>query len=49
MAEEVKKIITVEVGKSITSIRDFKKHIDDLRGSLLGLNEESEEYKSIKN
>lgn len=47
MAEEVKKIITVEVGKSITSIRDFKKHIDDLRGSLLGLNEESEEYKTI--
>lgn len=47
MAEEVKKIITVEVGKSITSIRDFKKHIEDLRGSLLGLNEESEEYKTI--
>lgn len=47
MAEEVKKIITVEVGKSITSIRDFKKHLDDLRGSLLGLNEESEEYKTI--
>lgn len=47
MAEEVKKIITVEVGKSITSVRDFKKHIDDLRGSLLGLNEESEEYKTI--
>lgn len=47
MAEEVKKIITVEVGKSITSVRDFKKHIDDLRGSLLGLNEESDEYKQI--
>lgn len=47
MAEEVKKIITVEVGKSITSVRDFKKHLDDLRGSLLGLNEESEEYKTI--
>lgn len=47
MAEEVKKIITVEVGKSITSVRDFKKHIEDLRGALLGLNEESEEYKTI--
>ena len=47
MAEEVKKVITVEVGKSITSVRDFKKHIEDLRGALLGLNEESEEYKTI--
>ena len=47
MAEEVKKIITIEVGKSITSVRDFKKHIDDLRGSLLALNEDSEEYKTI--
>lgn len=47
MAEEVKKIITVEVGKSITSVRDFKRHIEDLRGALLGLNEESEEYKTI--
>lgn len=47
MAEEVKKIITVEVGKSITSVRDFKKHIEDLRGALLGLNEESEEYAQI--
>lgn len=47
MAEEVKKIITVEVGKSITNVRDFKKHIEDLRGALLGLNEESEEYKTI--
>lgn len=47
MAEEVKKIITVEVGKSITSVRDFKKHIEDLRGALLGLNEESDEYKTI--
>ena len=47
MAEEVKKVITVEVGKSITNVRDFKKHIEDLRGALLGLNEESEEYKTI--
>ena len=47
MAEEVKKVITVEVGKSITSVRDFKKHIEDLRGALLGLNEESDEYKTI--
>lgn len=47
MAEEVKKIITIEVGKSITSVRDFKKHIEDLRGALLGLNEDSEEYAQI--
>lgn len=47
MAEEVKKIITIEVGKSITNVRDFKKHIEDLRGALLGLNEESDEYKAI--
>ena len=47
MAEEVKKIITIEVGKSITSVRDFKKHIEDLRGALLALNENSEEYAQI--
>lgn len=47
MAEEVKKVITIEVGKSITSVRDFKKHIEDLRGALLGLNEDSEEYATI--
>lgn len=47
MAEEIKKVITIEVGKSITSIRDFRKHIEDLRGSLLVLNQDSEEYKTI--
>lgn len=47
MAEEVKKIISIEVGKSITSVRDFKKHIEDLRGALLALNENSDEYKQI--
>ena len=44
---EIKKVITVDLGNTATSLKDFKKHIDDLRGSLLQLDETSEEYKKI--
>lgn len=49
MAEqtEIKKVITVDLGNATTSIKDYKKHIDDLRGSLLQLDESSEEYAKI--
>ena len=44
---EIKKVITVDLGNTATSLKDYKKHIDDLRGSLLQLDEASDEYKKI--
>lgn len=44
---EIKKVITVDLGNTSTSLKDYKKHIDDLRGSLLQLDETSEEYDKI--
>lgn len=48
MAEnEIKKVITVDLGNTSTSLKEYKKHIDDLRGSLLQLDKTSEEYDKI--
>lgn len=49
MAEqtEIKKVINVDLGNTTTSLKDYKKHIDELRGSLLQLDETSEEYAKI--
>lgn len=47
MADEIKKVISVDLGNSATSLKDYKKHIDDLRASLLKLDESSDEYKKI--
>lgn len=44
---EIKKVITVDLGNTTTSLKDYKKHIDELRGSLLQLDEASEEYQTI--
>ena len=44
---EIKKVITIDLGNTSTSLKDYKKHIDDLRGSLLQLDETSEEYYKI--
>lgn len=44
MADEIKKVITIDTGQGITSLKDYKKHIDELRGSLLQLEDTSEEY-----
>lgn len=44
---EIKKVITVDLGNTTTSLKDYKKHIDELRGSLLQLDESSEEYQKI--
>ena len=44
MADEIKKIITIDTGQGITSLKEYKKHIDELRGSLLQLDTASEEY-----
>lgn len=44
---EIKKVITVDLGNTSTSLKEYKKHIDDLRGSLLQLDSASEEYDKI--
>ena len=44
---EIKKTITVDLGNTATSLKEYKKHIDDLRGSLLRLDESSEEYAKV--
>lgn len=46
-SNEIKKVITVDLGNTSTSLREYKKHIDDLKASLLQLDSESEEYKKI--
>ncbi|MBP5785416.1 MAG: hypothetical protein J6W16_07535 [Methanobrevibacter sp.] len=47
MADEIKKVITIDTAESITSLKEYKKHIDDLRGALLALDEDSQEYADI--
>lgn len=47
MADEIKKVITVDLGNTSTSLKEYKKHIDDLRGSLLQLDETSEDYNKV--
>ena len=49
MAEqtEIKKVISVDLGNTTTSLKEYKKHIDELRGSLLQLDESSEDYAKI--
>ena len=44
---EIKKVITVDLGNTTTSLKEYKNHIDALRGSLLQLDETSEEYAAI--
>lgn len=44
---EIKKVISVDVGNTTTSLKEYKKHIEELRGSLLQLDETSEEYAKI--
>lgn len=44
---EIKKTISIDLGNTTSSLKDYKKHIDELRGSLLQLDESSEEYAKI--
>lgn len=41
------KVLTVDTGGAITNLKEFKKHLDDLKGTLLGLEEGTEEYKKV--
>lgn len=44
MSEEIIKVIKIETDASITSVKDLRKYISDLRDSLVTLDKESEEY-----
>lgn len=44
MATEIKKVLTIDT----TSLKEYKKHIDELRGSLLSLEKGSEEYAEVE-
>lgn len=44
---EIKKVITVDLGNTATLLKEYKKLIDDLKGSLLKLDSTSEEYEKI--
>ena len=41
------KVLTVDTADAITSLKDFKKHLDDLKGTLLGLEQGTDEYKKV--
>jgi len=43
---EIKKVINIEAGNSLTLLSDYKNKIDDLKKSLEGLDETSSEYKN---
>ena len=45
MAENIEtKVLSVDVGGAITNIKEYKKHIEELKGTLLGLEKGTEEY-----
>lgn len=48
MAENIEtKVLSVDVGGAITNIKDYKKHIDSLKGTLLGLEKGTEKYNAV--
>lgn len=44
MAELNTTVLEVDAGKSVTTLKEFKKHLDDLRGTVLSLKEGTEDY-----
>ena len=48
MAENIKtKVLTVDVGGAITNIKEYKQHIEELKGTLLGLEKGTEQYNAV--
>lgn len=48
MAENIEtKVLSVDVGGAITNIKEYKQHIDGLKGTLLGLEKGTEEYNAV--
>ena len=49
MAENIEtKVLSVDVGGAITNIKEYKKHIEELKGTLLGLQKGTEEYNKVQ-
>ena len=44
MADMNTTVLEVDAGKSVTTLKEFKKHIDDLRGTVLSLKEGTADY-----
>lgn len=48
MAENIEtKVLSVDVGGAITNIKEYKKHIEELKGTLLGLEKGTEQYNAV--
>ena len=48
MAENIEtKVLAVDVGGTITNIKEYKKHIEELKGTLLGLEKGTEQYNAV--
>lgn len=48
MAENIEtKVLSVDVSGAITNIKEYKQHIDGLKGTLLGLEKGTEEYNAV--
>ena len=48
MAENIEtKVLSVDVGGAITNIKEYKQHIDSLKGTLLGLEKGTEQYNKV--
>lgn len=47
MATDNTKVLTVDTGDAITNLKEFKKHLDDLKGTLLGLEEGTDDYRKV--
>ena len=45
--EEVKKVISIETGKSSQTVKDLKAEIERLRETIKGLDSTSDEYKKV--
>lgn len=49
MAENIEtKVLSVDVGGAITNIKEYKKHIEELKGTLLGLQKGTDEYNKVQ-
>ena len=49
MAENIEtKVLSIDVGGAITNIKEYKKHIEELKGTLLGLEKGTEQYNKVQ-
>ena len=49
MADMKTRVLTVDTGNAINNVKEFKQHIEDLKGTLLTLEKGTEEYNSVAN